>query len=86
ILVLCPGATETNFFEAAQMGTDKKNVIGANNAQSPEEVVKIALKGIKNGKIRVICGLQNRVLATAGNFIPHSIIVKALAKRFRINF
>ena len=53
-MALCPGVTETNFFEAA--GIDRPPM---RTVQTPEEVVETALRGLKRKKSTVISGWTN---------------------------
>src|SRR6185503_6223299 len=54
VMALCPGVTETNFFEAAHM--DRPPMRGS---QTPEEVVDAALRGMKRHKSSIISGWTN---------------------------
>src|SRR6266849_6859567 len=49
VMALCPGVTETNFFEASRMQRPPARV-----SQSPEEVVDTALRALKRDKSPVI--------------------------------
>ncbi len=83
-MLLCPGATETNFFEAAQIGADRKSSFSTNKLETPEEVVTSGLKGLKRNKRVTISGTQNK-LARLMQFVPNSVIIKALGNRMRKN-
>src|SRR6185295_7341554 len=54
VMALCPGVTETNFFEAAR-GTKPP----ARVSQTPEEVVDVALRGLARRKSSVVSGWTN---------------------------
>src|SRR6184192_627813 len=54
VMALCPGVTETNFFEAARMQRPP-----ARTVQTPEEVVDTALRALKRGKSHVVSGWAN---------------------------
>ncbi|AIQ12219.1 oxidoreductase [Paenibacillus durus] len=61
---LCPGSTDTSFF----------NVVGAEEASvgkkdTPERVVEIALRALKEGKLYVVPGMQNYMGAQLSRFI-----------------
>ncbi|MGO4697874.1 SDR family NAD(P)-dependent oxidoreductase [Paenibacillus sp. 2TAB26] len=61
---LCPGSTDTSFF----------NVVGAEEASvgkkdTPERVVEVALRALKEGKMYVVPGMQNYIGAQLGRFI-----------------
>src|SRR4029079_5009850 len=51
VMALCPGVTETNFFEAAKMDRPPMRTI-----QTPEEVVDAALRGLAREKRVVVSG------------------------------
>src|SRR5689334_2254251 len=55
VMALCPGVTETNFFEAAQ----QKDKPPMRIMQTPEQVVETALKGLQRGKTHIISGWAN---------------------------
>lgn len=86
VMVLCPGATETNFFKAAKVGDKNKKVIGIAGTQSPEDVVDAAMKGLRKGKWLTISGAKNSIGAGISRLLPNKAIAKTIAKRFRRNF
>ncbi|CAN5596913.1 SDR family oxidoreductase [soil metagenome] len=79
ILALCPGATETNFFNAAGMN----EAFQVKGIQTPEEVVETALKAIKKGKSLVVSGLANYIGSVLGTIVPDSLITKTIGKVLR---
>jgi hypothetical protein len=87
ILALCPGPTESQFFEVAEFpqsfaGKDPKNYQGYTPA---EEVVKEALKALeKNQPALVTGGLGNKIIVNLPRFLPRKILVSAVEKQFRI--
>jgi short-subunit dehydrogenase len=54
VTALCPGPTETNFFDAANIGTNVKDAFLKKGMQTPEAVVEAALSAVKRGKSSVI--------------------------------
>jgi uncharacterized protein len=78
ITALCPGPTDTNFFEAADA-----EPFQAKGIQTPEEVVEVALDGVRRGKQHVISGWTNYFGARLVNFVPNSLITKVIAKVLR---
>src|SRR5881396_2956025 len=74
VMALCPGVTETNFFEAAHMGQRPP----ARVAQTPEQVVDTALRALKRGKGHVISGWTNFFMTETERLIPRSLIVRAI--------
>ncbi|RFS17804.1 SDR family oxidoreductase [Emticicia sp. C21] len=84
IMLLCPGATETRFFETAKINQeDKKALLGNANIQTPAMVVEEAMKGMKSNKTIIISGLTNKIGAKLGALIPNSMIMKFIANNAR---
>ena len=81
VMALCPGVTETNFFEAAKM--DHPPMRGS---QSPEEVVETAIRGLKRKKSVIISGWPNRLTVFAERFFPRSVVLKITGKVLRGRF
>jgi len=85
VMALCPGSTKTNFFKVASM----EKVIHAKGQQTVDEVVDTALRGVKQGRTRIISGLTNFITATAVNFVPNKLITRAMGRalgpRYRNN-
>ncbi len=72
VTVLCPGATDTQFFAVA--GADNsimarrfRKMMGA------DEVARQGWRALAAGRRVVITGLRNRLMALAGKFAPHRI-------------
>lgn len=87
IMLLCPGLTESNFFENGRMSeADKKTLSHGFAFQSPSAVVDEALSGLSKVKTKVISGFRNRLLVFACYFLPNSLLTKLGAKGFRSNF
>lgn len=82
ILLLCPGATETNFFDAAKVDSDTKKSMDS-NMQTPEQVVEAAMSALRTKKRVTISGGKNRLMARVGNFVPNSMAAKYIANMIR---
>ncbi len=83
-MLLCPGATETNFFAAARIGPDRKSSFSTKELETPQQVVAAALAGFRKGKTITISGTQNK-LARLLHFIPNSLITQLFGKQMRAN-
>lgn len=81
VMALCPGVTETNFFEASEMDRPPMRTI-----QTPEEVVDAALRGLSRQKITVISGWTNWLTIEAERFVPRSVVTKVAARALRSTF
>jgi short-subunit dehydrogenase len=78
VMALCPGVTETNFFEAAHI--DKPPMRGS---QTPEQVVDTALRGLRRGKSHIISGWSNYLLTEAERAVPRSLVARAVGTALR---
>jgi short-subunit dehydrogenase len=81
VMALCPGVTETNFFEASGIDRPPMRTI-----QTPEEVVETALHGLHRKKSMVISGWTNWFTVEAERFVPRSMVTKVAGKALRSRF
>jgi short-subunit dehydrogenase len=81
VLALCPGVTETNFFEAAHGHKPPARV-----AETPEEVVDTAVKALGRGKGHVVSGMSNLAMVEAQRLIPRSVVVRVAGRMMRKSF
>ena len=87
IMVLCPGATESNFMEVA---TQKSADVRANaqkransmNYMSSEMVAKDCLDSFLKGNIYRITGRNNRIMYAIGKFLSRKTILNLNGKMF----
>ena len=79
VMALCPGVTETNFFEAAHMAQKPP----ARVSQTPEQVVGTALRALKRRKGHVISGWTNFFMTETERVVPRSLIVRAIGSVMR---
>ena len=86
VTALCPGPTETNFFDAANIGTNVRDAFLKKGMQTPEAVVEAALSAVGRGKSSVISGWANYLTARLGNFVPNSLITRAVGGVLRPKF
>ncbi len=81
VLSLCPGVTETNFFEAARGDKPPARV-----AQTPDEVVTTALRALGRGKRHAISGWTNFFMVEAQRLVPRAAVVKVAGSMMRKSF
>ena len=81
VLALCPGVTDTNFFEASKIDRPPMRTV-----QTAEEVVDAALRGLARGKTTVISGWTNWITVEAERFVPRKVVTKVAAKALRSRF
>lgn len=81
VMALCPGVTETNFFDAA--GIDRPPM---RTVQTAEEVVETALRALPRNKSVVISGWANWFVVEAERFLPRSAVTKVAGNALRSRF
>lgn len=81
VMALCPGVTETNFFDAA--GIDRPPMRAV---QTAEEVVETALRALPRKKSLVISGWANWFVVEAERFLPRSAVTKVAGNALRSRF
>ena len=79
VVTLCPGGTETNFFEAS--GYERPKFLGG--LLTPKVVVADGLRRLDAGGGVVVSGLVNQATIFAQRFLPRSLPVKVAGKMFR---
>ena len=78
VMALCPGVTETNFFAAAN--ADKPPMRAA---QTPEQVVDTALRGLKHRKSHIISGWMNYLMTESERLVPRSVVARIAGKAMK---
>ena len=82
ITALCPGATTTNFFAAA----DIRDPLQVKGLQTAEEVVETGLKAVRNGRTKKVSGFANYIGALLGTFSPTWLSSRVIARALRPKF
>jgi short-subunit dehydrogenase len=78
VMALCPGVTDTNFFEAARGQKPPARI-----SQTPEEVVEVALRGLAHGKSHIISGWTNFLMTQSERLAPRSLIIRIAGRMMR---
>lgn len=78
VMALCPGVTETNFFEAARGYKPPARV-----SQTPEEVVDTALRGLARGRSHIISGWTNFLMTQSERLAPRTLVIRVAGKMMR---
>jgi len=73
VTCLMPGATETHFFERADMLDTK---IGAEEKATAEEVAREGWDALNKGQDHVVAGWKNKVAAKMANLVPDSMLAE----------
>jgi len=79
VTCLCPGATETNFAQRAQMTNSLLFKMGAMDAKI---VAQLGFEGLMKGKTLVIPGAKNKLLAQSLRLSPRKLVT-AISRRIQ---
>ncbi|MDQ0202094.1 SDR family NAD(P)-dependent oxidoreductase [Neobacillus ginsengisoli] len=77
-LALCPGATQTNFFNV--VGTDDASV---GKRDTPERVVKVSLRALERGQSYVVPGFQNYMNAQISRLLSRKQVLRLVGGLLR---
>lgn len=78
VMALCPGVTETGFFEASGFELPPMRAV-----QTADDVVDTALRGLKRGKSHIISGWANFLMVESERLVPRSFVVRMAGKVLR---
>jgi hypothetical protein len=81
VMALCPGVTNTDFFEAAHSRKPP-----ARAAQTPEEVVATGLSGLNRARSHIVSGWTNYLMIEAERLAPRSLIARAAGRMMRAQY
>ncbi len=82
-LALCPGPTESDFFEVARFPDSFQNKNNG-NLTSATTVVKDALKALGDNQSNVVTGgIVNSFMVNSTRFLPREFLLSAVEKQFR---
>ena len=73
ITCLMPGATDTHFFERADMLDTK---VGSEEKADPADVAKEGYEAMKKGEDKVVAGWKNKMQAAMTNVVPDSMLAE----------
>lgn len=79
VMALCPGVTQTEFFETAGVSEWLKKQRG----QLPEQVVKAALKALEKRRQYAVPGVKNYLISLSVRFASRRMVVTESMKYFR---
>ena len=77
VLALCPGATETAFFDVAG------EAASVGRRRTPEQVVATGLRALEQGRSVVIDGFFNTLLAQLPRFFPRQFVARIAGQSVR---
>jgi uncharacterized protein len=73
VTCLMPGATETDFFERADLMDTK---VGTQKKQPADEVAKVGFEAMLKGEGDVVAGWQNKLRAAMANITPSGLLAE----------
>ena len=73
VTCLMPGATDTHFFERADMMDTK---VGTEEKADPADVAKAGWDAMKEGEDKVVAGMKNKMQAAMTNVVPDSMLAE----------
>lgn len=79
VMALCPGSTDTPFFDNAGISEP----YNAKGIQTPEEVVETAMKGLAKGKSTIVSGWKNYIVSRLARITPDPLVTKSVSKVLR---
>jgi short-subunit dehydrogenase len=81
-MAVCPGPTESSFFEAADF--PKALASGGQSLVPAAVVVEEALQALARKQPNVVTGgIGNQLMVNASRFLPRPTLVNSIAKLFR---
>ncbi|MGB6742694.1 MAG: SDR family oxidoreductase [Terracidiphilus sp.] len=78
VTALCPGPTDSEFFDVASAGVFKKRGV-----QPAEEVARLAIDALERGQRTIIPNFRARLGALAVRFLPTQLITRLIEKAAR---
>ncbi len=73
VTCLMPGATETDFFDRADMLDTK---VGSSEKMAAAEVAKIGFDAMMEGKLEVVAGVKNKLRAAMSHIAPDAALAQ----------
>lgn len=77
VTCLMPGATETEFFQRAEMADTE---IGRLQKDSPADVARVGFEAMMRGDSDIVSGWKNKVISTVANLVPSGVLAEQYGK------
>jgi short-subunit dehydrogenase len=68
-----PGATDTDFFERADLLDTK---VGTDHKSDPADVARVGFEAMEKGEGGVVAGLSNKLRVALANIMPNSMLAE----------
>lgn len=82
VTLLCPGPTDTDFFQRADL--EDSRIFESGMLMEPEEVAEIAYEALMDGERVVIPGMSNRVMTFTRRLMPLAMQAKFNKKFYEV--
>ena len=83
ILAVCPGPTESEFYDRADFPDSAKGLNSITMAKS-EKVVKESLQALEKSQSTVVAGgFANQIIVNLPRFVPRDLLVSTMGKQFK---
>ena len=83
ILAVCPGPTESEFYNRADFPDSAKGLNSITMAKS-EKVVKESLQALEKSQSTVVAGgFANQIIVNLPRFVPRDLLVSTVGKQFK---
>lgn len=79
VTVLLPGATDTDFFNKADMNESK--IVQEGSLADPVKVAKDGYEALMSGDDKIVSGLKNKAMVAMGNITPDSMVAENMRKQ-----
>jgi short-subunit dehydrogenase len=79
VTCLMPGATETEFFDRADLQDTK---VGQSSKDNPADVAETGFKAMMNGDGDVVTGWHNKLQSAIANIMPAAILAEQTRKQY----
>ena len=83
VTALCPGLTETEFFEVGGM-TEEAGNAPSFALMSAADTARAGVRGLEKGRMTVVPGPFNVATAVGGQFTPRSVLVPLLRRTYPV--
>lgn len=79
VTALLPGATDTDFFNKADMRDSK--IVQESKLSDPEKVAKDGYEALMSGDEKIVSGFKNKMMVAMSNIMPDDMTAKQMEKQ-----
>jgi hypothetical protein len=78
VTALLPGATDTDFFNKADMNDSK--IVQEQDLSDPADVAKDGYEALMSGKDKIVSGMKNKIMVGMSNIMPDTMVAEQMKK------